>query len=108
MNQSTEFFFYSNYVLCSLMVMALLDKKELPYVSIKFDKLMGDFSYPVYLIHYQVGAVVSVLFAVSGVDLKKPDLILMLVSIPLIFAFSWIITLTLERPIDLIRSKIKK
>lgn len=105
--QSTGIFFYSNYILCSLIVIVLSDRKELPYINKKFDKWMGDFSYPIYLIHYQVGLLVLVLFAASGIELKRPDLILMSASIPLIFICSWIIIITLERPIEMIRSKIK-
>lgn len=108
LNQATGIFFYSNYILCALMVVVLSDRKSLPYISKKFDKWMGDFSYPIYLIHYQVGLIVVVLFAASGIELKRPDLILMAVSIPVIFVISWIITVTVEKPIELIRSNIKK
>ena len=107
LGQSTGFFFYSNYILCALMVGALLNRRELPFINKKYDKLLGDFSYPIYLIHYQVGIIVLILFSSMGIELKRPDLTLMAVSIPIIIAFSLIITVTLERPIEIIRSKIK-
>lgn len=107
LNQSTGLFFYSNYILCALMVVVLSDKKELPFISKKFDKWMGDFSYPIYLIHYQVGMLVVVLFSATGISVARPDLILMLASVPAIFALSWLITVLLERPIEAIRSGYK-
>ena len=106
-NQSTGTYFYSNYVLCSLMVAVLLSRKELPLISKRFDKWLGDFSYPIYLIHYQVGLLVLVILGAFGLELKRPDLTLMFISIPFIFAFSWMITVAVERPIEMIRSKIK-
>lgn len=101
-------FFYSNFVLCSLMVAILLSRTRLPFISVKLDKWLGDFSYPVYLIHYQVGLVVIVFFAVFGIEMHRPELLLTLVSIPAIFLFSWVITATIERPIELVRTKIKR
>jgi peptidoglycan/LPS O-acetylase OafA/YrhL len=105
---SRGLFFYSNFVLCSVMVAVLLSRKSLPLISKKLDKWLGDFSYPIYLIHYQVGIVVIVLFSALGVEIKRPEMTLMFVSIPLIFVLSLLITVTLERPIEIIRSKVKR
>jgi peptidoglycan/LPS O-acetylase OafA/YrhL len=101
-------FFYSNYILCAFMVVILSERRTLPFISRKFDKLMGDFSYPIYLIHYQVGLIVVVIFGMAGLDYKRPDLTIMLVSTPLIFIFSWIFIVAFERPIDNLRSRVKK
>lgn len=107
LSQSAGIFFYSNYVLCAFMVAVLSDRKELSYISISLDKWMGDLSYPIYLIHYQVGIIVIIFFTALGLDLKRPSLILMFASIPVIFACAWIITIIIERPIELIRSRVK-
>lgn len=106
-NQSTGIFFYSNFILCALMVAVLLSRKELPFISQGFDKWLGDFSYPIYLIHYQVGMLVLIFLSAFGLELTRPNLILMVISTPLIFAFAWLITIAIERPIEIIRSKIK-
>lgn len=103
----TGIYFYSNYVLCAVMVVVLSDREELPGINRKFDKWMGDFSYPIYLIHYQIGMVLIAVLATAGIELKRPDPMLLFVSIPVIFFCAWIVTVTLERPIELIRSKIK-
>jgi len=108
LSQSIGLFFYTNYILCAFMVVVLADIKDLPFISRRFDNWMGDFSYPIYLFHYQIGFILIVLFAKFGISLKRPDLILMSASLPVLFLFSWIITVSLEKPIEIIRSKIKR
>jgi peptidoglycan/LPS O-acetylase OafA/YrhL len=107
LRQSADLFFYINYLLCALMVNVLSERKKLPFISRKFDKLMGDFSYPIYLIHYQVGVIVIVCFGALRISFERGEMMFMLVSIPVIFAFSWLFIIGIERPIELIRSKIK-
>ncbi len=106
--QSEGVSFYLNYLLCAVMVVVLAEKRVLPYISRTFDRWMGDFSYPIYLIHYQVGLVVVILFGAVNVDLQRPNLILMSVSIPLIFLFSWMITVTVARPLESFRTRVKQ
>ncbi len=101
-------FFYTNYILSSFMVLILSERKELPFISSTFDKRMGDFSYPIYLIHLQVGLVVLLFLEAIGISYERPNIILMFVSIPVIFLFSYIITTTIGKPIELIRTKIKE
>jgi len=101
-------FFYSNFILCALMVVVLSEQKTLPYISKKFDKWMGDFSYPIYLIHYQIGLIVIVLLGVAGHEYERQSFIVLFVSIPFIFFFSWIFTIAIEKPIELIRTRVKK
>jgi len=107
LSQSKGLFFYSNYILCASMVIILSDRTELTFISKSFDKWMGDFSYPIYLFHYQVGLVVVVIYKAAGIVINRPDLILMFTSIPLIFLCSWLITIIFERPIELVRLTIR-
>ena len=102
------YFFYTNLILCSLMVCILFDRKSLGIISRKFDKWIGDFSYPIYLIHYQIGILVILLFAQFGVIFKRHDIVFFLVSILPIMAASWLLMISVEKPIDAIRSKIKQ
>lgn len=99
--------FYMNYLLCAFMIVVLFDRKKLPLISRKIDRIMGDFSYPVYLIHYQVGLVMMVLLNQIGFDLKRPDLTLAYLSLPAIFLVAWVMTISVERPIELVRSRVK-
>lgn len=105
--QSEGVLFYSNYLLCALMVVVLSERKGLPYINKKFDRWMGDFSYPIYLIHYQIGIVVVVVCTAAGMDLRRPGLVLLYLSIPLIFLCALVLTVAVERPIERLRSRIK-
>ncbi len=106
-SSQSDIFFYSNYILCALMVVALSDKTALPYLNKNFDRWMGDFSYPIYLIHLQIGLVVVVIFGALGITVKRPELVIMFASVPLIFLCSWLITITIEKPIEKLRAKVK-
>ena len=99
--------FYINYILCATILITLLNKRSLPLVSRKFDKVLGDFSYPVYLIHYQVGLVVLVLLNRAGYRIQHPEIELALVSLPFIFLVAWLMTRYIELPIELLRRRIK-
>jgi len=105
---SKGIFFYSNFILCGFMVVALSGRKSLPCISSKFDKWMGDFSYPIYLIHYQVGLIVVSLLSMVGLNYSAPNLTVMFFSIPFILVLSWIIIIAVEKPIELLRDKVKR
>ena len=106
--KSHTLFFYTNYLLCTIMVVILSERKALPLVSKKLDNWLGDFSYPTYLFHYQAGLLVVAIMDKTGFPHIRPDISIMLTSIPLILVFSWFITIAIERPIELIRNLIKK
>lgn len=101
-------FFYSNYLLCALMVVVLYDRKVLPFINRRFDNWLGDLSYPTYLIHFQVGILVVLLFSAAGIELTRPDLLLMVVSVPVVLVCAWVISVCLDKPIEAIRSKVKQ
>ena len=102
-----SFNFYINYFLCALVIISLLNRTALPFVSKKVDKLLGEFSYPIYLIHYQVGLVVLVFANLSGFSIVRPDYILVCLSLPFIFIAAWVLTRYIELPIEILRKKIK-
>ena len=99
--------FYLNYALCAATLVSLLNKRSLPLVSMKVDKMLGDYSYPVYLVHYQVGLVVLVVFQRAGYNFVYPGIGLALVSLPLIILVAWLMTRYMEMPIELLRARIK-
>jgi len=101
------FSFYVNFLLCALVLVTLLEKTSLPFISRKVDRMLGDFSYPVYLVHYQVGLVVLVVADQAGYSLQRPGTLLMLASLPFIFLTAWLMTRFVELPIEVLRSRIK-
>jgi len=100
--------FYSNLLLNTLLIVVLVNCNQLPLVSRAFDKWMGDFSYPIYLIHYQVGLVVIIFFGVFGISMERPSALLLLTSLPFIFLASWLLTRAIEKPIELVRAKVRQ
>ena len=99
--------FYCNYVLQSLVIVSLCQRRSLPSIGKKLDKFLGDFSYPVYLIHYQVGLLVLIGLNYIGLELRRPHPILALASLPVIFLISWILIVFMDRPINSVRNRVK-
>lgn len=99
--------FYINYTLCAIILISLSGRSSLPFISKKFDKLMGDFSYPIYLIHYQVGLVVMACLSWVGYGVERPDMMLAIISVPVILIFAWFVSRYMEQPVEAIRQKIK-
>ena len=100
-------FFYSNFGLCVLMIIILKEKKSLPFISKKLDNQLGNFSYPIYLIHYQVAFVVLIGMDFLGTQYIRPNISLMLISLPFLFLFSWLLISQLEGPIEMLRKATK-
>ena len=101
-------FFYTNLALCALMIVVLRERRSLPLISRAIDKWMGDFSYPIYLIHLQLGLIVITLGGMSGMQLERPSLTLLALSIPCLFLLSWLFTIAIERPIEFLRDHFKR
>jgi peptidoglycan/LPS O-acetylase OafA/YrhL len=99
--------FYLNYLICALMVLTLWDKQKLPGISRRLDQVLGELSYPIYLIHYQAGLLVLFLLSCLGYNLGRPSLTLALLSLPVIFLFAWLLTVLTERPLERIRTRVK-
>ena len=108
LTRSHELFFYTNILLCALMLLVLSSYKTLPWLSKKADAYWGDFSYPIYLIHYQVALVVMYAMQQLGMDVSRPDIGLMWATIPAVFLVAWLLMLFVERPVDQLRMKVKK
>ena len=106
-NALDSVFFYLNYLICGSMVVLLMQRTELPLINRAIDKWLGDFSYPIYLIHYQVGILVLVLLGAFGVSISRPSPLLFIAALPFIFLISFVITVLLERPIEVIRARVK-
>lgn len=101
-------FYYVNYGLNAIMIVALKERRSLPLVSRKLDAWMGEFSYPIYLTHLQVGMVVAIFLGWFGLAVKRPAPILFFISIPALLLGAWLLTITVSRPIDSVRERVKK
>jgi peptidoglycan/LPS O-acetylase OafA/YrhL len=99
-----ELFFYASYFIQTFMIMSLIGMSVSKRVF-AIDKLIGELSYPVYLSHYVVGFTVYYFFPQFG-GLK--NLSLFFASIVPLLLLSWLIVITIDRPIEKLRARIKR
>lgn len=100
--------FYVNYLINAMVVISLSGRESLLGISRTVDNWLGDFSYPIYLIHYQVGLLVIIVYGMFGTEIHRPDMLLAFSSLPVILAFTWILIVTVERPMETIRDRLKR
>ncbi|MEQ9395890.1 acyltransferase family protein [Haliea sp.] len=103
---SKEFAFYFSYVICSLLVLAL-SFLNTSSSGRKADKWIGDLSYPIYLIHYQVGFLCLVAFQYFDfVDEVSSAAQLAAITLATI-AVSRVVVALLQSPIDGVRDLVR-
>jgi len=102
-----SFSFYLNYLLNFLIISSLINQK-IPLLSRKVDKFIGDFSYPIYLMHWQVGALVSYILYDEAVRGFTPaGLMSFTLSVILCAIFSWFVIRFVDEPIERIRAIVR-
>lgn len=103
-----EIGFYLNILIFSLLVLCVATGDDIFNVSIKLDQAIGDFSYPIYILHAQVGLLLFVYMAENpGYALTQKGFLSLIVSIALILLVSIFFILTIDKPIQAVRKKIK-
>lgn len=102
---SGGFAFYTNYFLCFLALVgfALLWHGR----NSGIDGLLGALSYPVYLLHYQVGAVVIVAFDMVGLELRRGQFLFFVLSMPFVLLVAYLMVVIVERPVERVRLGVK-
>lgn len=100
--------FYLNLVLVTICTICLIDHQSMILTS-KTDNIIGNYSYPIYLLHWQSGAII---YSISGhflniSFLSLKGLIFLILSIILTFLFSYLIIQFVEKRIEKVRRKIK-
>lgn len=99
--------FYSNYAFCSFMILLLSNKNALSFIPKKVDKWIGNLSFPIYVIHYQVGLMVMTVLNSLGFMYKRADIQLLLFTLPALIFVAWLMVVCIERPIERIRAKVR-
>ncbi len=103
-----EIFFYGNIVICSLLIYSMIRGDNLIGTSRKTDKTLGDYSYPIYLIHWQTGALASFIVYGNVVSLKYQFAPLAwLTAGSLVMLGSLLIIKCVDQPIEAIRTRIR-
>lgn len=99
--------FYSNFAICVLMVISLMERKELPLVSRSLDGALGDLSYPMYLIHYPLGFLFLYIYRQAGIEFSITGPVTFLLFFPPLVLVSWGMAVGIERRIEVLRSAVK-
>lgn len=100
--------FYLNLVINFVVIAILLTKPTLP-VSAAVDKKIGDYSYPLYLAHWQAGMVVS--FLIFHQPERGPNLngaICFIGALVLCFLVSYLIIRFVDEPIERYRAAVRQ
>ena len=100
--------FYLNIALCTLMLASLNLRTRMPGVSRKADGLLGDLSYPIYLIHAPLSWLLLYLCQLADIPIRGPALTTFFAFLLPTIVVSWLMTVSIEKPIDLLRSRIKQ
>lgn len=100
--------FYINLILITCMVCFFHARVSIPERFKKTDKLFGDLSYGIYLLHWQVGLLTStILFGTAHHGKDVRGVIALICSLPILIFISYLLNRFVEKPIDLARHKIK-
>jgi peptidoglycan/LPS O-acetylase OafA/YrhL len=100
--------FYVNWLLCSAMIVALYGRTQLLFVSRTFDSWLGNLSYPVYLVHYQVGFAMLYIYNQLGLVPQGQSVALFLYSVVPVLLLAWLMSVLVELPIERIRKRVKQ
>ena len=106
-----EIGFYLNIVICSLLVFSLVKGGQIIKLSRGVDKFIGDFSYPIYLLHLQGGLLASyILFGQAKVfhRLTMNSLINFSLALVIVLAIAMVFIFMFDKPIQKLRTRIKK
>ncbi|MEM6642506.1 MAG: hypothetical protein AAF616_05975, partial [Bacteroidota bacterium] len=100
--------FYLNLIIVSGCLVALSDYQS-QYLSKRMDAAFGDFSYPIYLIHWQCGAIIYCLSESTWKPafLTGDGLIFLISSVGTAFIISAFMIYLIDKPIQQFRTKIK-
>lgn len=95
--------FYLNCGISAVLLAVLISLPDLPNRFRRIDSWLGDLSYPIYLMHMQVGALTAALLGLAG---WVPYLFI--ASAPLLMLIAWGMTVSIDRPIEILRDRVKQ
>ncbi len=100
--------FYINIVIFALLVYSLVIGGEILSVTRKTDKIIGDYSYPIYLLHWQSGLLASYLiYGEAFHELSDRGLLTLIAAFVIVVLTSSFFIHGVDERVQRIRSKIK-
>lgn len=103
--------FYLNYAINALLIGALIATQEAgKHRAIRaLDKKIGDLSYPIYLIHFQVAIMASLLVErYSGITLQALTPQILLAALCLLLPTAWLLAALIDKPVERLRERVKR
>lgn len=103
-----EIGFYLNILICSGLIFSIIMGGKLAFIGRRGDKFIGDLSYPIYLMQWQVGLLVSfILFGAPVRGFGTLGFRSLIVSIVVVTILSIAVVYLIDRPVQKVRNKIK-
>jgi len=100
--------FYINIVICALLVFSLAKGRKIFRINRKIDKTIGDYSYPIYLLHWQSGLIASYLiYGEAFHELSIRGLVSLLFALIIVALISSLFIRVVDKRVQRIRSTIK-
>ena len=103
-----EIGFYLNILICALLVYSIVKGGEIIKINKPIDKYIGDFSYPIYLLHQQSGLLISFFIfgeAVRGFSIRGG--VSLFASLIFVILLSSVLMAVIDEPIQNLRLRIK-
>ena len=100
--------FYISIALCLLILLSLHKRRELMFVPRDVDRLLGDLSYPIYLIHAPLAWLLLYLCKLANIPITGPSIYALLLFVGPVLIASWLLSIAIERPIESLRTKVKQ
>jgi peptidoglycan/LPS O-acetylase OafA/YrhL len=103
-----EIGFYINIVICALLVFGLAKGSEITNINRQTDKVIGDYSYPIYLLHWQSGLLASYLiFGEAFHEFSSRGFITLIAAFVIVVLFSTLFIRGIDERVQRLRAKIK-
>lgn len=99
---------YLNLLLCGWLLLGLVAGGRMFPIRAQLDKRLGDYSYPVYLLHWQVG--MFLVWLLHGEPVRGDSWLeagIFLLSLPVVAAVSWCLLRFVEQPLQRMRQQVR-
>ncbi len=108
-DEQVDIGFYLNIIIFTLLVYSLAKGGEIVNIKKSADKFIGDLSYPVYLLHWQAGVLVSfVVFGATVHEISPRGGIHFALSLLAVFMMSFLFRSIIDKPVQNIRTRIRE
>ncbi len=103
-----EMGFYINALLSVLVCYQIAAGESWAGISLRVDKIIGEFSYPIYLLHWQAGIVASYfLFSEPIHEMSYQGASVLALALLLVFLLSFVLVRVVDRPVQRLRYSLK-